>query len=523
VTVSDTLGVGVTLVSMTGDGWTCVSNTCTRFDSLAPGASYPPITVVVNVDTNAPLHGTDEIAVSGGGSATAAATDSSFIGSMAHLAIGGGWDTTLTLMNVNPSSTQTHLDFYDEGGVPMPVVVTSSAASGTATGASWLQTLPGNALAVLTTAAPASQDVLTGSARLFTSGSLDGFAIFRDQASGQQATVPLEAHDAAAYTLAFDNTGVLVTGVALANVSDQPADIPVVLRGEDGVTFGADTLHVPAEGHASFVLNAKYPATALRRGTLQLGTPSGGRISALGLRVNGGAVTTIPTLASSAPGGGTFTHIAASGGWQTTLTLVNLEPGPVHARLGFHDNNGAALTLPLTLVRSGDVTTAAALDFTLAGAETLTLLAGDTDSSAVLTGSATLTADGVVSGYGIFRNAGTGQEAVVPIEDRSAGKYFLAFDSTNDLITGLAVANSSLAAAAIPVTLRDDAGAVLDTIPLNLAAQGHASFLLSDLSKTAAGKRGTLEFDVPAGGLISALGLRFTPAGVFTSIPSVAR
>jgi hypothetical protein len=256
---------------------------------------------------------------------------------------------------------------------------------------------------------------------------------------------------------------------------------------------------------------------------LQFGTPSGGRISALGLRINGNAVTTIPTLASSAPGGGTFTHIAAGGGWQTTLTLVNLESGPVNARLEFHDNNGAALTLPLTLIRSGAVTTTSSLDFTLDAGETLTLVAGEADSSAALTGSATLSADGVVSGYGIFRNAGTGQEAVVPIEDRSAGKYFLAFDSTNGLITGLAVANPSLTAATIPVTLRDDTGAVLDAIQLNLAGQGHASFLLSDLSKTASGKRGTIEFDVPAGGLVSALGLRFTPAGVFTSIPSVAR
>jgi hypothetical protein len=39
---------------MSGVGWTCVGNVCTRSDDLNPGDSYPIITVVVNVDSDAP-------------------------------------------------------------------------------------------------------------------------------------------------------------------------------------------------------------------------------------------------------------------------------------------------------------------------------------------------------------------------------------------------------------------------------------------------------------------------------------
>jgi hypothetical protein len=41
--------------------------TCTRSESLAPGAGYPPITVIVNVSTNAASSLTNVATVSGGG------------------------------------------------------------------------------------------------------------------------------------------------------------------------------------------------------------------------------------------------------------------------------------------------------------------------------------------------------------------------------------------------------------------------------------------------------------------------
>jgi uncharacterized repeat protein (TIGR01451 family) len=69
VTVTENAPSGLTLVSMAGTGWTCPSpgNTCNRSDALAPGASYPGITVTVNVATNAPSQLENQASVTGGG------------------------------------------------------------------------------------------------------------------------------------------------------------------------------------------------------------------------------------------------------------------------------------------------------------------------------------------------------------------------------------------------------------------------------------------------------------------------
>ena len=69
VTVADTLPAGLTATAISGTGWTCTLGTltCTRADVLATTASYPAITVTVNVANNAPASVTNTAVVSGGG------------------------------------------------------------------------------------------------------------------------------------------------------------------------------------------------------------------------------------------------------------------------------------------------------------------------------------------------------------------------------------------------------------------------------------------------------------------------
>ena len=69
VNVIDLLPAGLTVTSISGAGWTADLGTltCTRSESLASGAAYPPITVIVNVDTNAAASLTNIATVSGGG------------------------------------------------------------------------------------------------------------------------------------------------------------------------------------------------------------------------------------------------------------------------------------------------------------------------------------------------------------------------------------------------------------------------------------------------------------------------
>jgi hypothetical protein len=72
VTVAETLPAGMSFVSMAGTGWTCEwrGHSCSRSDSLKGGASYPPITVTVNVAANAGAPLVNSVTVSGGGAAT---------------------------------------------------------------------------------------------------------------------------------------------------------------------------------------------------------------------------------------------------------------------------------------------------------------------------------------------------------------------------------------------------------------------------------------------------------------------
>ncbi|MDB6122304.1 MAG: non-specific endonuclease [Pedosphaera sp.] len=88
VTVVDTLPAGLTATAIGGSGWTANLGTltCTRSDSLTGNASYPPITVTVNVSGSAPASVTNTVTVSGGGDANSAnntATDPTTINSTA--------------------------------------------------------------------------------------------------------------------------------------------------------------------------------------------------------------------------------------------------------------------------------------------------------------------------------------------------------------------------------------------------------------------------------------------------------
>jgi uncharacterized repeat protein (TIGR01451 family) len=71
VTLRDLVPDGLTATSMNGTGWNCTlsppRNSCTRSDALAAGASYPPISLFVSVDNDAPDLVFYQAFVSGGG------------------------------------------------------------------------------------------------------------------------------------------------------------------------------------------------------------------------------------------------------------------------------------------------------------------------------------------------------------------------------------------------------------------------------------------------------------------------
>jgi hypothetical protein len=54
-----------------------------------------------------------------------------------------------------------------------------------------------------------------------------------------------------------------------------------------------------------------------------------------------------------------------------------------------------------------------------------------------------------------------------------------------------------------------------------IAGNGHSAFFLSARFLATVDETGTIEFDTPANGKISVLGLRFNASGAFSTIPVV--
>jgi uncharacterized repeat protein (TIGR01451 family) len=122
VTVTDTLPAGLTPSTQSGTGWTCGASgqtvTCTRSNALAAGASYPAITLVVNVLQTAGASLTNTAAGDGGGQTNTAndsSSDPTTVVSSADLSLakavnnpnpiqGQNVTFTLTLTNAGPSN-----------------------------------------------------------------------------------------------------------------------------------------------------------------------------------------------------------------------------------------------------------------------------------------------------------------------------------------------------------------------------------------------------------------------------------
>jgi hypothetical protein len=132
VTVTEQPGAGITVTGMSGSGWSCNPSTltCTRQDALAAGASYPAITVTVNITAAAILN---QVRVSGGATNTASAQDSG---------VAAANTVKLTLQS-NPAGPRVQVQV---GTVTytLPAVVAVPVNAPTTISASLYTTLPAN-------------------------------------------------------------------------------------------------------------------------------------------------------------------------------------------------------------------------------------------------------------------------------------------------------------------------------------------------------------------------------------------
>jgi hypothetical protein len=218
----------------------------------------------------------------------------SYSGFMAHLASGGGWKTTIVLLNNGSAPAQAKLNFFDDHGLALSLPLSVLQGMLTTNSTSFTATIQPGAELLLESQGP-DATLSTGSAQLFSDGAVTGFLIFRFVPTGQEASVPLQTGTAGSYVLPFDTTTGLTTGIAVANVASTTAAIAVVFRDDTGASLASDTITLNPQGHVSFVVTDRYPIVLGKRGTIAFQTPSGGQIGAIAIRATtAGAYTTIP-------------------------------------------------------------------------------------------------------------------------------------------------------------------------------------------------------------------------------------
>jgi hypothetical protein len=361
------------------------------------------------------------------------------------------------------------------------------------------------------------------------------------------ATVTLTATSPTTVANSPQTISVIMTVGTNATLTSSPGSLSFS-QNVNGAAPAAQTLSISS---GSSAVNFSASATTSQGAWLSVSPTSGITPASLTVSANGAglgagtytgqivltaagvAQTTVTVTLTISSGGvgstgaGSMAHLASAGLWKTIFTLVNNGTVTSQARLNFFDDNGNPLALPLTFPQASPFPQApvAFIDRTLSPGATLIIESTGPDNQAVQTGWAQLVTSGAINGFAVFRQTvPSGQhEAVVPLETRNPASFVLAFDNTSGFVTGVAMANTAAQSAFVQVIIRDDNGVVIQSNSVALAALGHTSFDLAARFPVAAARRGTVEFQTPAGGGISVLGIRFNPAGTFSTVPAMAK
>jgi hypothetical protein len=221
-------------------------------------------------------------------------------------------------------------------------------------------------------------------------------------------------------------------------------------------------------------------------------------------------------------------QIASGAGWKTTLTIVNLSPGPNSLSVNFRGDDGSPLILPLVVTQQGVAqnATASSVNRTLGAGATLLIESEGPVSSSILVGWAEVLSSAPVSGFSIFRQRGQDgrdSEGTASLQSITSSDLVLPFDNTAGFATGVALVNLMTDPAIVTAVIRDDNGTQMGLQAVVLSGKAHSSFFLADRFSITSGRRGTIEFQNTAGGAVAGIGLRFNPSGSFTSVPTIIR
>jgi hypothetical protein len=221
-----------------------------------------------------------------------------------------------------------------------------------------------------------------------------------------------------------------------------------------------------------------------------------------------------------------FPHLAVGPEWETSFVIVNMSNESAQFNLGFFDTTGAPMTVSFTVGKEAAAARDSYLTRTLAR-EGSTVITVYNDGQPLRTGFAILeppSDDQRLGGYAVFKQRVAGRpdfEAVVPLCDYDDWAFYMPYDNSGGVDTGMALVNpSDSQTATVGLIFLDEAGELVLQESLTLKPGEQTSFSLSNKYPALGGKRGTLYAESSID-YLSALGLRFNlgGGGAFTSLP----
>ena len=436
-----------------------------------------------------------------------------------HLAVGAGWQTTITYINYSSEEVTCQTDFLSDQGTPLLV---SFADQGTVVSRpDVLQ--PGESVHQETNVV-LSAPLAPGWARATCSGPLKASLLFRrhDSAGLPVAEAGVNATAVAAtrfVTFAEQGEGRFGTGVAYANPSDTAALVTFTARDADGETLASDNLMLSPNGHGAQNMVDLFDLSSF---TGSLEVTSTQPIVSLSLNNEADPIfSSLPPgeVDAAAQGATTyyFPHLAVGAGWQTTLTYINYSSQQVTCQTEFLSDFGSPLMVSFagmgTVISRSDVLppggslhqeTNVGLSAPLAPGWARAACSGPLKASLLYR---RRNSEGMPTGEAGVNAATVPATRFVTFAEQGEGKYG----------TGVAYANPSATTTAfVTFTAKDADGETLASVVRTLLPNGHDAKNMVDLFGLSSFS-GSLE--VTSTAPIVSLSLNNEADPVFSSLP----
>ena len=437
-----------------------------------------------------------------------------------HLAVGEGWQTTMTYINYSSQEVSCQTEFLSDDGTPLLV---SFAGRGTAAGRT--DVLPPGGSVHQETNVELNGPLARGWARATCSGPVKASLLYRrfegGVPTGEAAVNATRVPATRFVTFAEQGEGRFGTGVAYANPSATAALVTFTAKDADGETLASIDETLLSNGHDAQNMVDLFGLTSFT-GSLEVTST----VPIVSLSLNNEAdpvFSSLPPGELDAAAQGLqqmttyyFPHLAVGEGWQTTITYINYSPQEVGCETEFLSDHGSPLLVSfaelVTVVSRNDVLPPGGSVHEETNVELSTPLAR---------GWARATCSGPVKASLLYRRfergVPTGEAGVNAVTVPATRFITFAEQGEGKHGTGVAYTNpSDTTTAFLTFTVRDADGRMLANIDRTLLPRGHDAKNMVDLFDLSS-FTGSLE--VTSTEPIVSLSLNFEADPVFSSLP----